>query len=182
MMRFIVPLFAFVASAGLCLAGEVKSGLEPGGAPTPFNVKDITGPNAGKSLCYRCAYGAKPVACIFTREITPEVATLVKEIDDKVAANKDKNMSAFLVLLTDDAEAGAKQLTKLKDEKKIANVPLTVFDGNAGPEKYKISKDAAVTVMLWNKMKVQANHAYAKANIPAEEVKAITADTSKILN
>jgi len=182
MIRFIVPLFAVMATAGICLGEEVKSGLEKGGAPTPFNVKDITGPSAGKSLCYRCQYGAAPVTCIFTREITPEVATLVKNIDDQVGANKEKNMHAFVVLLTDDADAGAKQLTKLKEEQKIANVPLTVFDGVAGPEKYKISKDAAVTVLMWNKMLVRANHAYAKAAIPAEEVKAIAADTSKILN
>lgn len=182
MIRFIVPLFAFLATAGISLAGEVKSGLEQGAAPTPFNVKDITGPNAGKSLCYRCAYGAKPVAVIFTREINDDVANLVKEIDTAVGANKAKNMEGFVVLLTDDADAGAKQLTKLKEDKKIANIPLTVFDGNAGPEKYKISKDAAVTVMMWNKMKVQANHAYAAPKISAEEVKAITADTSKILN
>ena len=181
MIRFIVPLFAVMATAGIALGEEVKSGLATGESPAAFNVKDITGPSAGKSLCYRCQYGAKPVAVVFTREINEDVANLVKELDDKVGANKDKSMCAFVVLLTDDADAGAKQLTKLKEDKKIAHTPLTVYDGNAGPEKYKISKDAAVTVMMWNKMKVRANHAYAKAAIPAEEVKKISADSSKIL-
>lgn len=202
MKRFIVPLFALFASAGVVIAAEaksgaksdarpeakaeaknaVKSGLDAGESPTAFNVKDITGPSKGTSLCYRCQYGAKPVTVVFTREVTAEVADLVAQIDAKVDGNKDKNMCAFVVLLTDDADAGAKQLTKLAEDKKIKNVPLTVFDGTAGPEKYKISKDAAVTVMMWNKMRVQVNHAFAAGKLTGDDVKAVTADTSKILN
>ena len=34
-------------------AGELKSGLQVGDSATPFQVKDCTGPNKGKSLCYR---------------------------------------------------------------------------------------------------------------------------------
>ena len=186
MKRFIVPAFAFLAVAGLAIADEnksqVKSGLEAGESPAAFNVKDITGPSKGKSLCYRCQYGAKPVTAVFTREITEEVANLVKQIDDSVGANKDKKMCAFVVLLTDDADAGAKKLTKLAEEKKISNVPLTVFDGAAGPADYKISKDAAVNVMMWNKSKVKVNHAFAAGKLTSDDVKKVAEDTSKILN
>ncbi len=53
MKSFCAPAVALlIATTGL-LAAELKSGLqkdEPAGA---FNVKDITGPKAGKSLCYR---------------------------------------------------------------------------------------------------------------------------------
>src|SRR5687767_4615582 len=102
MKRLIAPACVVVLAAFTLAA--VKSGLEAGESPDAFNVKDITGPSKGKSLCYRCQYGAKPVACVFTREITPEVKALVKEIDARVAANKNKEMSAFVVLLTDDAD------------------------------------------------------------------------------
>jgi hypothetical protein len=48
---------AVVVSAlvvGTAFAAEpVKSGLQPGDRTTPFDVQDITGPNKGKSLCYR---------------------------------------------------------------------------------------------------------------------------------
>jgi len=197
MKRFILPAVAMMAMAGVAFAGEkkaetkaetkseaksVESGLPIGTPTTAFNVKDVTGPSAGKSLCYRCQYGAKPVACIFTREITEEVAALIKDIDTQVGANKDKNMCAFVVLLTDDADAGSKQLMKLAKDKEIKNVPLTIFDGQAGPEKYKISKDAAVTVMMWNKSRVAVNEAYAAAKLPEAEVKKLSAETSKILN
>ncbi len=30
----------------------IKSGLQPGDKTSPFQTRDITGPNKGKSLCY----------------------------------------------------------------------------------------------------------------------------------
>ncbi len=185
MKRFIVPLFAMVAMAGIAFAGEKKAevkGLPVGTSVAAFNVKDVTGPSAGKSLCYRCQYGAKPVACIFTREITDEVATLIKEIDTQVGKNSDKGMKAFVVLLTDNADEGSKKLMALAKDKDIKNVPLTVFDGVAGPEKYQISKDAAVTVLMWNKSRVAVSEAYAAAKLPEAEVKKLAGETAKILN
>ena len=38
--------------ASSAVAG-VKSGLQEGDRAGAFNVRDITGPNKGKSLCYR---------------------------------------------------------------------------------------------------------------------------------
>lgn len=56
-LRFAQGVSAVVVSivmVGTGLAGErVKSGLEPGGFVSPFDVEDITGPNQGKTLCYR---------------------------------------------------------------------------------------------------------------------------------
>jgi len=34
-------------------AEELKSGLQPGETAGAFNVKNVTGPRKGKSLCYR---------------------------------------------------------------------------------------------------------------------------------
>jgi hypothetical protein len=55
--RFASGLSAVVASivmVGASLAGEpVKSGQAVGDMVSPFDVEDITGPNKGKTLCYR---------------------------------------------------------------------------------------------------------------------------------
>jgi hypothetical protein len=42
-----------VVACGVLVAAELQSGLQVGDHAGPFNVKDITGPNKGKSLCYR---------------------------------------------------------------------------------------------------------------------------------
>jgi hypothetical protein len=42
-----------VAACGVLVAADLQSGLQVGDHAGAFNVKDITGPNKGKSLCYR---------------------------------------------------------------------------------------------------------------------------------
>lgn len=182
MKGLIASAAALMLVVGVAVAGDVKSGPDLGARTTAFNVKDITGPNQGKSLCYRCQYGARPVTCIFTREVNAQVASLIKQIDTTVGENKSKDMKAFVVLLTNDADAGAKELTKLASEQGIKNVPLTVFDGQAGPPKYTLSKDAAVTVLMWNKGQITVSDAFSSAKISDEDLKKVVGDTSKILN
>jgi hypothetical protein len=121
------------------------------------------------------------VVNIFAREITDDLASLVKQIDETVAKNEDKNMSAFVVLLTDDPDAAEPKLKALAEKQGIKHVPLTIFDGQTGPPNYDISEDADVTVMMWKRTKVQANHAFGKGGLNAAAVKKVVADTSKIL-
>jgi hypothetical protein len=47
-------LAASILLVGTSLGADaVKSGLAPGEFVNPFNVDDVTGPNKGKTLCYR---------------------------------------------------------------------------------------------------------------------------------
>ena len=56
-IRFAKSILAVVVSivmVGVSLAGDsVRSGLKPGESVNPFQIDDVTGPNKGKSLCYR---------------------------------------------------------------------------------------------------------------------------------
>ena len=40
-------------TATVVIAGGIESGLQVGDAAGAFNVKDVTGPRQGTSLCYR---------------------------------------------------------------------------------------------------------------------------------
>lgn len=119
---------------------------------------------------------------IFAREITDDLTSLVKQIDKAVGKNKKQKMAAFVVFLTDDPDATQPKLEALAEKHGIKNVPLTIFDGIAGPSRYKIAKDAEVTVMMWRGQKVAANHAFGKGKLNQRAIKKIVADTSKILN
>jgi hypothetical protein len=173
-----------VAAAGLMVvAAEVESGLPVGESVGAYNVKDITGPSAGKSLCYRCQYGARPVVNVFTREVNDDLAKLVKEVDKLVEANKDKKMAAFVTVLAEDADKIAPKLEEMAKKNGIKNVPLTVFDGESGPPDYKISEKADVTVLMWSKHEVKAKTAIGKGDkLDATVIKKVVADTEKILN
>jgi hypothetical protein len=53
-LKGISSLMVSIIVVGTTLAGDaVKSGLKPGEPVNPFNVEDVTGPNKGKTLCYR---------------------------------------------------------------------------------------------------------------------------------
>lgn len=163
-------------------AKTVKSGLEPGASVAAFNVRDITGPSKGETLCYRCRYGARPVVTIFARDIDDNLASLIKKVDTQVGENSDKQMKAFVVLLTENPDKDAARLEKLAKDQGVKNVPLTVFDGQAGPPEYKIAKDAHVNVMMWVGSKVKVNEAFAKDGLTKEQVEALAKSTGKILN
>lgn len=107
---------------------------------------------------------------------------MVKAIDAKVAENSEKDMAGFVVLLSDDPDAAEEKIKKFAAKHGIENVPLTVFDGSAGPENYKISEDADITVLLWSGQKVEANHAFAKGKLNKKALAKVIADTEKILN
>ena len=118
---------------------------------------------------------------VFTRSLDDNLASLVKQIDQKVTENKSQRFAGFVVLLTDDPDAAEEQLKGFASQHGIKNVPLTVYDGVAGPRNYKIAKDAEVTVNLWVGHKTKANHAYAKGEFNEERVGQVIADTAKIL-
>lgn len=126
-------------------------------------------------------YGARPVVNIFAREITDDLASLVKQVDEVVADNADKKMAAFLVVLAEDADAAAPKLEELAKKHGIKNVPLTIFDGESGPSSYKIAKDADLTVLMWLKRDVKVNHALKKGELDTKKAKEIVADTKTIL-
>lgn len=182
-MRKWVVTAALLATLGTAAyAGDLKSGLEPGASPGAFNVNDVTGPKKGTSLCYRCMYGARPVVTIFTRKLDDNCISLIKEVDAQVGKNTDAQMRAFVVLLTDDTDGAEKQLKEVAEKNGIKNVPLTTFDGKAGPPDYKLSEKAETTVLMWTKSKVQVNHAFEAGKLTKDDVAKIAADTSKILN
>lgn len=55
MRTLLVPSIAIVALSisAVVVAGDLESGLKVGDEAGAFNVKDCTGPSAGRSLCYR---------------------------------------------------------------------------------------------------------------------------------
>ena len=86
-----------VASWGLCFAEDspaektvvasktkqdvLKSGLQPGDKTFAFHVQDVTGPRAGKTLCYACAFGKHSVINIQTKKLDDELLAFLKHLD-----------------------------------------------------------------------------------------------------
>lgn len=162
----------------------IKSGLQPGEKTIAFHVQDVTGPRAGKTLCYACAFGKHSVINIQAKKLNDKVLALIKQLDSLVApAGKIKGDSkhAFVVYLTEDPEAAEKELTAIAKKLELKNIPLTIYDELSGPRPYKLSTDAELTVMMWEDAKVTANHAFSAGGMKKGDVKVVMASAKKHL-
>jgi hypothetical protein len=178
MKRLLTLAVALTTLSAMAVAG----GLDVGSSVSAFYVQDVTGPAAGSKLCYRCRYGNRPVVSIFTRNVNREVAALIKEVDAVVGKNEDKDMAAFVVLLTDEPTAEADTLKKVAEEGKLAHTPLTMFEGVAGPPAYQLSHDAEVTVMMWVESTLKVNKTFKAAELTKDRIAAVLSEASQILN
>lgn len=116
---------------------------------------------------------------IFAREISDGLTGLVKQIDKATAKNEKAEMGSFVVFLNDE-EALKEKLEKLAAKEKIQHTILTI-DNPAGPTKYRIAKDADVTIVLYVKGVVKANHAFRKGELKGADVDKVLADLVTIL-
>lgn len=105
---------------------------------------------------------------------------MVKQIDAATVHNSACSMGSFVVFLSQDEEL-EKKLKALSDKEGLKRTVLTIMENPAGPPAYKVAKNAAVTVVLYNQSKVEANFAFAKGEMTEKDVKTILHDLSKIL-
>ncbi len=176
----VASVTALALVAGLAVAADLKSGPQEGTkVPGPFHPLNINGENAGKKHCLFCENGDRPVAMIFAREVTPAVTKLIKEID-AATAKSDGKMGSFVVFLG-EREGLEKKLTTVAEENKLMKTVLSI-DNPAGPEAYKIAKDADVTVVLYKEHNVKANFAFKKGELKDSDVKKVISNLSKIMD
>jgi hypothetical protein len=179
-----VAAFAIVASNGMRLAAEetFKAGLQPGDKIGGFNIKECAGPDestVGKSFCYSCKFGSKPVVNIFTKTMDKNVVALVKKLDEQM--QKDESLRGYVVVLTENEDEMDAKLKEVWKEAGLKKLALTTFGTMAGPPKYKIKKDAEVSVHTWNKQTVKDSWGFKKADeITPDTIKTIVAATKKL--
>src|SRR5262245_38950435 len=116
---------------------------------------------------------------IFAREISDPSTSLVKKIDATTAEHSSCKMGSFIVFCSDEEGLEGKLKALAKNEK-LDHIVLTI-DNPQGPPKYKVSKDADVTVVLYENRKVKANYAFRKGQLSESDIEKIALDVSKIL-
>ncbi len=176
-------LFASAAAvalvAGFASAAEIKSGPQTGEeVPGPFTPLNITGKMAGQKHCLYCENGKSPVIMVFARTNDAATQKLLKKIDEVTAKNSDCEMGSFVVFCSDDSALEA-DLKKLNDKENFKKLVLSI-DSPAGPSKYKVSKDADVTIVLYTNREVKANHAFKKGELKDADIEKVLADVTKI--
>jgi hypothetical protein len=127
----------------------VQSGLKPGVTPGAFDVVDVSGPNKGKQLCYRCSYGASPVLAAFVNGDPSKASGLVSHIQKLAESRKEKGLRTFVVFMGGPELKPA--IEKLAADGKVT-IPMTFLPRGTSEEDiaaYKINSAADNTVLLW---------------------------------
>ena len=118
------------------------------------------------------------MVCVFARKTSEPLASLVKQIDEKIGENG--KLKSFVVIVPKTGDKPTDAVKKLAKDAGIKHVPLTIGESTDGPPDYELAKDADITVLMWTGHQVKVNHAY-KGELTDKDVRAIVADIPKLL-
>lgn len=185
-MRSVVFLSVVAAICATTVLSEasaaepLQSGLQPGEKITAiFEPLNVTGEFAGQPHCLVCENGASPVAMVFARDATEPALKLAAQLDKAVARHKDHSLGSFVVFLCEE-EGLDKRLADAARRNELKHVVLAI-DPPAGPDGFKVAKEAAVTVVLYRDFDVKANHAFRPGELTEQRIEQIVADIRKIV-
>lgn len=170
---------ALVLGVVTTASAEVTSGPQVGEAVGAFTVTKVAGNpddgiEDGKTLCYRCKMGKRPVVMVFARSADEKFAKFMKELEKELEEHADDQLTAFVNMIGTDEESlkkAAADFVAKHDIKRIAFVVPT--NAENGPENMKLAPDADITVVCYKEGEVKANHAFAKGGLSDEKIDAI---------
>lgn len=117
------------------------------GAEIPsFYVRAVTGPQAGKSVCYVCRNGDRPVVLVLLKELSPDTAALLKELDRSVNRHRADGLRCFAVFLTDTPQKDSARLQTMAFDEKI-DIPLTLA-GEAATQGSSVAVPVGTTISV----------------------------------
>jgi hypothetical protein len=159
--RLSAVTLALLAAAAVAADEPLASGPKPGQRPMPYAFVVATGPNRGTSTCYVCDTADKPAAVVFTRSLSDPLGKLAAKLDQAAADAVVPEMRCWLTLLTSGPQPDAEdRLAAWGRKHAVRQLPLGVFEDEAGPPAYRLSKQADVTVVLFVKQKTVATFAF----------------------
>src|SRR5262245_59550896 len=183
MIRKFLVAAVVIAMGGAALAADLKSGPQTGEkVPGPFHPLNVNGEDAGKTACLYCSAGDSPTVAIFARTGDDAMTQkLIKTVDAETVKNAKAEMCSFAVFSGNRAklEPQLKEAAKKADLKKL--VLAIELSDDPIPEKYKLSADADVTVIVYKERVVTANYSFAKGKMTDKDIEKITAEVAKIV-
>jgi len=181
MLRNVIAAAVVMVLGGAVAAADLKSGPQVGeDVPGPFHPLNVNGEDAGKKACLYCKAGDSPVVAIFARSADNDaLKKLIAAVEDVAARNPKAELNAFVVFCSNNDRLEG-ELKEFAEKAKLRSVVLAI-DEPGGPEKYNISREADVTVVLYKERVVKANRAFTKGKLADTDIEAISTDLAKLV-
>jgi hypothetical protein len=177
-MKTAIALCSILMFTSMLSAEPVKSGPQVGDKlPGPFEPFNVNGTNSGEECCLYCKFGADPSVMIFAKEVSEPLTALMKKLDELNIKYKKADLGTCAIFW-DKGTSLRPALAATAKKQDLKEFIVATLD--EAPKGYSINKDADVTVLIYNKTAVKANHSFRKGELDAKAIEAITGDVSKM--
>ena len=178
-------MMAALAIPGVALAanpaGPCVSGPKVGQRPGPYSFVMSTGDQRGKSHCYICETENRPAAIVFARTLSEPLGKLSAGLDKARATYKANDLRGWATILHEDHSKIDADVVAWAKKHAVRTLPVGVFEDVEGPPSYRLHADADVTVLLFVKQKIVANHAFRAGELTDAKIEAILAELPKLM-
>jgi len=181
MIRNLLAASVVAVLGRVAFGADLNFGPQAGDkVPGPFHPLNVNGEDAGKKACLYCKAGDDPTVAIFARSsddaALQKLIAMLDEVNTKYAK---ADLNTFVVFCSSEEKLEPK-LKDLAEKAKLKKVVLAI-ESTEGPEKYAISKDADVTILVYKDRTVVANHSFAKGKLTDKDSEKVVADVVKIV-
>jgi hypothetical protein len=118
--------------------------------------------------------GNKPVVMIFARTADKPLAKLINELEGEIEEHEDAQLSSFVNMIGADNDSLKTAAMKFVEDNNIKRVAFVVpEDSKNGPDDFKISPEADMTIVCYKSGKVVTSHALKKGELDDGKISAI---------
>ncbi len=183
---FLGSVLSAILVCGIAVGADTATEcLKQGDSIGAFYVTKVAGAaddgvETGEELCYRCKYGSRPMVMVFTRKAGAQVNELIGKLDKAVAAHTDAQLKGLVTVLGADQSALKGQAMQIAEQSGAKHIPVVVAaESETGPESYRISPEADVTIVVANEGQVVASHDFAADSL---DIAAVMKEVEAMLN
>jgi hypothetical protein len=180
----LLAAFAVRTRGGEPLPAPVDPGSRLGHS---LSEQFVNGPHAGTRRSLICHLAGRPAVLVYARGIDPREVELLRRLDAVALGGKDQNMTSACVLLT-GKEEDLESLQALAQREKFGQTVLAAtplqwerpYFGSL-PKQRNLQKEAAVTVILLQRLRVESSYAFREGELTARDVDEIVKAASALL-
>jgi hypothetical protein len=146
----------------------------------------VNGPDARKKISLICTLAGRPAVLIYAREIDATLLDLIKKLDAVARAGSELKMKSSCVLLT-NKDKDQERLQEIAQNEKLEATILAVTpyeEGNryfASWPRCPLHKEAAVTVIVLQRLRVEKSYAFRKGGLNDRNVEEIVQAAAALL-
>ena len=185
-------------SLAVCLLAALAvrtRGAEPLPAPVDpgsrlghsLSEQFVNGPHAGTRRSLICHLAGRPAVLVYARGTDPGVVELLRRLDAVALCGKDQDMTSACVLLTGQEE-DLQTLQALAQRETFGRTVLAAtplqwerpYFGSL-PNRRNLHKEAAVTVILLRRLRVESSYAFREGELTDHDVDEIVKAASALL-